>query len=202
MTTRRRLTPVRLLLLAGLAATALTGCSADRLGAAAVVDGEAISTETLQEATAERLEGGPAEDQRGAQLEVLQSLIVSRVFDRLSQRLDVTVSSARVAEELRIYTERAGGRAELAAAARVAPSQLEEWARDRMLFTKIATQGQQDGLVGELTPQQERRAQQLIVRAARRMDIEVNPRYGAWDPQAGLQPLVSGGLAVDAETAS
>lgn len=200
--TTRRLTLVRLLLLAGLAATALTGCSTDRLGAAAVVDGEAIRTQTLQDAAAQRVAGGSAENQRGAALEVLQSLIVSRVFDRLSERLDVTVSSARVAEELRIYTKRAGSRAELAAAARVAPSQLEDWARDRMIFTKIATRGEQDGLVAQLTPQQEARAQQLIVRAARRMDIEVNPRYGEWDPRSGLQPLVSGGLAADAEPAS
>jgi len=41
----------------------------------------------------------------------------------------------------------------------------------------------------------DRHAIHALLKAGRSLDIEVNPRYGEWNPRRGVSPLVSGGLS-------
>ena len=179
---------------------ALAGCSVDRLGAAAVVDGEVISTEEVQQQARDYLEVVPDTDPGQVQLAVLQQMIVNRVFRKISRDSGVRVSRARVSRELNGLIESVGGRKALVRAISgqtrqvVAPSQLEDWMRSRLLFAKFAADL---GGTGGGPPSQQAldQANRQLTRYAARMDIELSPRYGRWDPRGGITPLVSGGLS-------
>jgi hypothetical protein len=71
----------------------------------------------------------------------------------------------------------------------VPQDQLEQFIRTQLLASKL----------GESDPAA---ANDAITAAAEDTDIEVNPRYGRWDPQQGLAPLVSGGLSKTVEELS
>lgn len=182
------------------AAAALTGCSADRLGAAAIVDGEPIATDELQELSREVREVVPGLDPSQVQVAVLQQLIVGRLFDRLGADLGVSVSDGEVAAELQTALAQTGGRDELVTALAsgespqvVPPSMLEQWQRDRLLYQEVAAE--LSSTAGEPDEAGFAAASQALSDAAREVDIEINPRYGEWDPQAGIAPQISGGLS-------
>ena len=186
-------------LAAGLGA-ALAGCSTDRLGSAAVVGGEPVSTEEVQRLARDYLEVVPGGDPRQVQLAVLQQTIVDRIFQEGSRDTGVRVRDGRVAARLGELIEQTGGRAELVQAISsqtqqvVAPGQLEQWMRNRLLFERLAVE-LGDRPSGPPTEQALNRANRTLTRYANRLDIEVSPRYGSWNPDSGITPLVSGGLS-------
>lgn len=185
-------------LLAALAVTVLSGCSADRLGAAAVVEGEVIRTDHLHELAREYDTVVPGQPSGRVQLSVLQQLVVDEVFDAMARDLGVTVRPGRVANELDALLTQVGGRKALVRALSsqqrqvVPPSQLERWMRDRLIFDAIARELSGGSATAE--PDFER-ANKALTEYAASMDIEISPRYGTWDPDSGIAPLVSGGLA-------
>lgn len=184
--------------LVALAAAALSGCAADRLGAAAVVEGEAISTDQVQDLTREYDAVVPGQPSGRVQLSVLQQLVVDRVFDAMARDLGVHVRAGRVSAELDALTTQVGGRKALVRALAsqqrqvVPPSQLERWMRDRLLFDAIAREI--SGTSATADPDFDKANRQLTEYAAT-MDIEINPRYGSWNPDSGIAPLVGGGLS-------
>ena len=183
-----------------LAATALSGCSADHLGAAAVVDGHRISTDELQKATRGYLAAVPDAESGEAQLRILERLILSRVIDAEANKLDVHASPARVAKERDRLLPSVGGRKglvrQLASGAQpivLAPSYVDRWFKDRVLYTRIARTLARGG--DPSSNANINRTTRALIKTGRSLDVEVNPRYGTWDARNGLTALVSGGLS-------
>lgn len=182
------------------AVAALSGCSADHLGAAAVVDGHRISTDQLQKMTRGYLAVVPDAESGDAQLRILERMILSRVIDAEAQKLGVHAPPARVAKERDRLLPSVGGRKglvkQLAAGQPptvLAPSYVDRWFKDRVLYTRIATR-----LAGSGDPtssQNINRTTRALIKTGRQLDVDVNPRYGTWNPRRGLSPLVSGGLS-------
>jgi hypothetical protein len=210
MTTRRRWTTA---LLAALAATALAGCTVERVGAAAVVDGDPISTERVQDLTQEYLDAVPGADAGQAQRAILQSLVLERVYDRAADRLDVGVSASRVAQETRqlerfvhenalcpedqTIEECLPGLLAARNTPGVAPSRVADWVRGQVLLEQVTMEindlSQGEAATEEMAQKTNRRLQRI----AAGMDIEVNPRFGRWAGDAVIVPVTSGGLASD-----
>ena len=77
------------------------------------------------------------------------------------------------------------------------PSGVERWVKDRLLFNAIAEEVG-GGPLNTADPESQQvlvEVQDQLTKAGEDLDIEVNPRYGAWSPKRGITPLVSGGLA-------
>lgn len=183
----------------------LAGCSGDRLGAAAVVDGRTITTEALQSSTRAYLDVVPGADAGDTQLAILQQDIVSDVLDTVARNRGVRVSEGRIARERDDLLERVGGRRQLVLALAQAqqpsvlsPTDVDRWVRNRLLFNAIAADicsCDPDTADDAVAQQALNRANTELRDASASMDIEVSPRYGRWDPDAGIRPLVSGGLS-------
>lgn len=183
-----------------LAGSTLAGCSADHLGAAAVVDGHRISTDELQEATRGYLAVVPDAESGEAQLRILERMILSRVIDAEAAKLGVHASPARVAKERDRLLPSVGGRKglvrELASGQQsivLAPSYVDRWFKDRVLYTRIARQLAAGG--DPTSSENITRTTRALIKTGRSLDVNVNPRYGTWNPRQGLTPLVSGGLS-------
>jgi len=200
--TLSRPTRVAALLVAALAATvALSGCGEqEKLGSAAVVDGNAISTDQLQTATNDFLKVVPGQDTANAQLRILERMILSRLIDKEAADLGVHASPGEVARardqllpsvggELGLVRQLAAGQQPLL----VPPSYVNRWFKDRVLYAKIA---KRLAVNGDPTSQQSVNATtRALIATGRSMDVEVSPRYGTWSSKRGLTPLVSGGLS-------
>lgn len=182
------------------AAAGLSGCSDQRLGSAAVVDGDTISTAELQDATQAYLKAVPGSDPGEAQLRILERMILSRVIDAAARDQGVHASAGEVAAEREDVLKSVGGRKglveQLASQQQpvvLAPSYIDRWFRDRVLYTKIA--GRFAGGGDPASTEVLTRTSDALISAGQSMDIEVNPRYGEWNPRSGLSPLISGGLS-------
>lgn len=195
-----RLTRTTAALAVALVAAGLTGCSVqERLGSAAVVDGHRITTSELQDATNGYLRLVPDADKSNAQLRILERMILSRVIDAEARTVGVHATPGEVAKERDDLLRSVGGRKglvrQLAAGQSpvvLAPSYVDRWFRDRVLYLKIA---KKLGGGAANTQQAAQRTTQQLIATGRSMDIEVNPRYGTWNPRRGVTPLVSGGLS-------
>lgn len=203
MTRRTGPKRVRRLLAAALAlaaSLALTACNPDQVGAAAVVDGSRITVSQLQDATKGFHTLAPQVDQGEAQLRILERMILSKVIDRAAHDAGVSVTDGEVAAATEQITASIGGRDQLVRALAqqqpptvLAPSYIDRWTRDRLLFTKLAAK-----LAGGAPPTSQQAgiaASNALVAAGKKMDIEVNPRYGTWNPSRGLDAEISGGLS-------
>ena len=190
---------------AALAVMSLASCRTDQVGTAAIVDGDSISVEQLQDATQGFLEAVPDGNSGNAQQAILQQMIVSKVIQNAADSAGVTVSDSEVAAQRDQVLDSVREPAEAAnvsardyvsrqlssnqTGAVVPPDDLEQFIRDQLLASKL---GENDPAAGN----------EALVAAARETDVEVNPRYGRWDPQQGLAPLVSGGLSKTVEELS
>jgi hypothetical protein len=182
------------------AAAGLSGCSDQRLGTAAVVDGQRISINELQQATRDYLHVVPAANSGDSQRAILQRLILSAVIAKAARTAGVHATAGAVARERDALVKRIGGRTSLVRALAgaqqptvLAPEFVDAWFRDRLLYTRLATK-----LAGTADPTSTaaiNRTTNALSKAARSMVIEVNPRYGHWDARTGVTPLVSGGLS-------
>jgi hypothetical protein len=154
----------------------------------------------VQQATASYLKVVPGSDSAAAQRAILQRIILSDVIDKAARTQGVHASAAQVAAERNPLLKSVGGRKGLVRALSgqqqptvLAPSYIDRWFKDRLLYTKIAKKiagGGDPTSTAVLT-----RTSNVLAAAARSMDIEVNPRYGAWDPRNGVTALVGGGLS-------
>ena len=160
-----------------LAVTSLTSCRADQVGTAAIVDGHSISVDELQDETASYLEALPSGNAGEAQHAILLQMIVSTLIQKAADSVGVTVSAGEVAAQRDqvLASVRAAARAAMVSA--------------RAYVSRQLAQSQYDPAA----------ASEAISAAAAHTDVEVNRRYGRWDPQQGLAPLVSGGLSKTAD---
>jgi hypothetical protein len=183
-----------------LASVSLAACNPDQLGAAAIVDGNVISTDTLQTSARDYLAIVPNADRTQVQQRILERMILSRVIAKVAADNQVNVSTGTVAKQrdqlFKTTKSRNGLVAALAqqqTAVIVPPGYVDQWVRDQLLFRKVVTK-----LAGSDDPSSaaaSARATSALAAAGKTMKIKINPRYGTWDPNRGVQALLSGGLA-------
>lgn len=207
MTSRRHRT-----FLAGLAlatGAALSACSPEQSGAAALVDDQRISVSQLQGATRELTdakggtptpppEGSGAESGPGAdQRMVLNRLVVGEVMDKVAEQEGVRVSDGDI-DALDARFEGSLGadrlRQELINVG-VPPEARHEFMRFQAL--RLALGGKLvPGNGPEAQSRQVQAADQRLVKGAAEVPVTVNPRYGRWIPEeARIDGSVSGGLS-------
>ncbi|MBT2452953.1 SurA N-terminal domain-containing protein [Streptomyces sp. ISL-43] len=167
-----------------LAAPLLSACSGEaRPGTAAVIGGERITTSAVQ-AQVNDVRSAQNRSEHSAELIAsvpqldrvkLSAMLQSRILDRMAEDAGLTVTTKELETERQAYDQNNGGAEAFEAAvlqkAAMAPDQIERWVRDQVLFTKLnAKYGE-----GKLA--------EPASKAAGKLGIQVNPRYGAWDPQ-------------------
>jgi hypothetical protein len=193
------------LAVATLAVAGLSGCGAqERLGSAAVIDGHQISIDELQADTRAYVKTVPGADTAEVQRALLQREILSRIISAEAREVGVHVSPAAVAKQRDDLLPSVGGRSgllrQLAAGQSpviLAPSMIDRWFKDQVLYRRIATKLAVGG-----DPQSQdsiAATTKALIDTGHDMDIRVNPRYGTWSTRNGIQPLVSGGLATAAD---
>lgn len=187
-------------LVALLAAASLTSCRSDELGAAAIIDGKVITTDQLQAATQSYLATVPAADKKQAQLRILEQMVLSRVVATAARKQNVGVTKGTVANQRqRIFSSTKGRKGLVRALATqqnpvvLPPSLVDAWVRDQLLFRKILTKLAKGG--NPQSPEAAQSGSKALIAAGKSMDIRINPRYGTWNPNRGVQAQVSGGLS-------
>lgn len=189
-----------------LAATvSLTACAPDQLGAAAIVDGTVISADTLQSSARDYLAIVPNGDRTQVQQRILEEMIFSRIITKAASKNDVHVSTGAVAKQLEVFFKQTKDRRGVVSALGaeqppvvVPPGYVDRWLRDQLLYHKMVVKlaGGGDATTAEASA----RGSSALSAAAKSMKIEVNPRYGTWNPNSGsIDALVSGGLAITAK---
>jgi hypothetical protein len=181
---------IRRNLAAPLAAAALTlalaACSSTQQpGAAALVSGQAISTNTVAAQADEIntfLGDGAVQSQAELNRQVVGAYVQEQVLNEAAQREGVTVTATQVDDLISQAAEQSGGQAEfekgLAAQRGVAPSQVPNFMRAVLqyqgLVAKLGTGDQQAGAL---------KVNELIAQVTADSGVSVNPRFGAWDVQ-------------------
>ncbi|MFE7097550.1 SurA N-terminal domain-containing protein [Streptomyces erythrochromogenes] len=172
------------------AAPLLSACSGEtRPGTAAVVGGERITTSALQaqvgavRTAQNRSEQAATLIANTPQLErtKLGKMIQLRVLERAAEDAGISVTTKEIEDARRAQEGDKGAAAleQLALQARVplAPGQIDEDLRFRLLLDKLSERYGEEKIIEPLT------------KASEALRIEVNPRYGAWDAkQVGLGP--------------
>ena len=179
---------------------ALTACTPEQFGAAAVIEGERLSVTELQETTDGLLEAGGSEGQSPgeAQRVTLSRFIVSEVIEAAAASEGVTVTRGQIDAQRRQIEEALGGADQLApqlAAQGVAPGHVEQFLRDVTLSDALGralVPGEDQAVV----QQRSLALNDLLLETAAELDVSVNPRYGVWVPEQGtVEGQISGGLA-------
>ena len=191
--------------LALVATLGLAGCGDSRLGAAAVVNGNVTTVDELQQDTRDYLKIVPGADAGAAQVAILQRIVITEVLEEVARQNDVHVRPGHIAAERDNLFERFNGRRGLVRTLAnsqdqptvLPPDDVEDWVKDRLLFNAIAEKIG-GGPLNTAEPESQQvleEVQNQLSEAGDSLDIEINPRYGEWDPTSGITPLVSGGLS-------
>ena len=196
--------------LAVVLAGGLAGCSAARqAGAAALVAGDRVTIERLQELSAEVERAGAAVDPQTreplsmgeVQRRTLAKLITSRILADAADREGIEVTQGDVDRRYDEFVQLAGGeeavRQGLAMARNVPPSYARQYVRDLITSERLARRlvpGRDDD--PEVAARRQEALSRVLVGTGGRLRVTVNPRYGTWQPDSGaIVALVSGGLS-------
>ncbi|MEU2155713.1 SurA N-terminal domain-containing protein [Streptomyces sp. NPDC019396] len=187
---RRRRTALALSAALVAAGPLLAACGGEaHPGAAAVVGGERIEVSTLQSQVEEaraaqekapdsaQLVGNTGQLSRAK----LHGLIFGRVLDKAAADAGVTVSRKEIQDALAAAEQQSGGAKQLAGMLLqqrgLAPDQIDQAVREDVQLTKLsAAMGADLG-----TPQGQQKVGAALTEASKKLDIDVNPRYGSWD---------------------
>ncbi|MFE7537135.1 SurA N-terminal domain-containing protein [Streptomyces rhizosphaericola] len=189
---RRRRTALAVSAAVLLAAPLLAACGNEaHPGAAAVVGGERIEVSAVQAQAADvraAQESSPEAAQlvnKSGQLNraKLHGLIFGRILDKAAEDAGVTVTRKEIQEARTASRAQAGGEEQLRAMMLqqrwVAPDQIDNDMRQEVLLPKLAK-----ALGADLgTPAGQQAVGEALTKASKALDIDVNPRFGAWDDQ-------------------
>ncbi|WP_145500756.1 SurA N-terminal domain-containing protein [Streptomyces sp. CFMR 7] len=189
---RRRRTALAVSAATLLAAPLLAACGNEaHPGAAAVVGGERIEVSAVQAQAADvraAQESSPEAAQlvnKSGQLNraKLHGLIFGRILDKAAEDAGVTVTRKEIQEARTASRAQAGGEEQLRAMMLqqrwVAPEQIDNDMRQEVLLPKLAK-----ALGADLgTPAGQQVVGEALTKASKALDIDVNPRFGAWDDQ-------------------
>ncbi len=171
-----------------LAALALTACSANPSGAASVVGSTSISDRDVASAVDEvrtqlsEVRGGPAFDDGAATAAVLQNMTRHLILDEAAGREGIVVTQGQVDTFLdtivsgQFKGDRAALEQQLASQSTIPASQIDQAARDNLVFTALVT---------KLAPGGDQTAQAKAVNdymtaLDKELDVRVAPRFGTW----------------------
>ncbi|MEU1199567.1 SurA N-terminal domain-containing protein [Streptomyces sp. NPDC005813] len=193
---RRRRTALVLSAAIVAAAPLLTACGGDaHPGAAAVVGGQRITVAQLESRVNEVRDAQRAATQDDAQYEqavaktgsltrdTLHSMVLDRVLDRAAKNAGVTVTR-KDAQQMRTALEQQAGGAKALETAwlqqyGVAPQRLEDSLRTEIEAQKLAS-----ALGADMNTAEGKAAfWKAMSAASKQLDVDLNPRYGAWDVQ-------------------
>ncbi|MET9429952.1 MULTISPECIES: SurA N-terminal domain-containing protein [unclassified Streptomyces] len=183
---RRALSVSAALLVAG---PLLTACGSEaHPGAAAVIDGQRIEVAALQAQVRDVRSAQEASPQAAELIkatgdlnrEKLNGMIFDRVVEKVAADHGITASRKELQETRRSAARQTGGEEQLAAMLLqqqgVAPDEIDDVVRRNVLMNKIA-----EKLGATNTPEGQQKLTEVFAAASKALDIEVNPRYGAWD---------------------
>ena len=184
-----------------LATVSLAACAPDQLGSAAVIDGTTISADSLQSSARAYLAIVPNGDRAQVQQHILEEMIYSKIIAKAAKKNDVHVSIGAVQKQLEVFFKQTKDRRGVVSALGgqqppviVPPGYVDQWLRDQLLYHKLVVKLAGGG--DATTVEASARGSKALSSAAESMKIEVNPRYGTWNPKTGsINALVSGGLA-------
>ena len=189
------------------AALLLSGCS--QVGAAATIGETKITQEVVQGSIdailAERgkIDISQMELQTGADLNLsqLRFQVLTVLIREVGKDFKVEASKAEIDTRREGILEQVGGEAGLPKAlvgAGIAPQNLDLYLEAVIISGKIsdaivATGVTQEALVAEIS--------RIVAAKAAKLKVEINPRYGKWDPiNADVLPVDSAGDAVKSTT--
>lgn len=192
-----------LALLAVVSVLGLSGCgkvdSAATLGDITIsqASAQAIVDEVLAERA--KVDTSQMQLQSGSALNrsQLRFTIVTTLFDEIAKELKLSITSTELTQAESELITQSGGQEALAqnlVAAEIAPKNFDRYIRAIVTSNKI-----QDALLASGVAQEEvsARISQLVNAKAAQLKVEVNPRYGTWDPTTGdIVATDSAGLAV------
>ena len=192
-----------LALLAVVSVLGLSGCgkvdSAATLGDITIsqASAQAIVDEVLAERA--KVDTSQMQLQSGSALNrsQLRFTIVTTLFDEIAKELKLSITSTELTQAESELITQSGGQEALAqnlVAAEIAPKNFDRYIRAIVTSNKI-----QDALLASGVSQEEvsGRISQLVNAKAAQLKVEVNPRYGTWDPTTGdIVATDSAGLAV------
>jgi hypothetical protein len=172
------------------AAPLLTACGSEaHPGAAAVVGGERI-TMTQVQSQVKAVRDAQSESDRSAELiknteqltrGTVGTLVFQRVLERAADDAGVTVSRRDVQRARQEAERNTGGPEQLEAMMlqqrAVAPGEIDQAVRAQLLVQGLA---QKLG-VNLQTPQGQQEMTRALAEASEKLDVTVNPRFGAWD---------------------
>ncbi|MHC3451580.1 SurA N-terminal domain-containing protein [Streptomyces prasinus] len=198
---RRRRTALLLTAALTAAAPLLTACGNDaHPGAAAVVGGQRITVSQLENRVEEIREAQQAavpDEARyqqavartgGLTRDTLHSMVLDRVLERAARDAGVTVTPKEIQGMRSGLEEQAGGAEELESAwlqqYGVPPERIDDNFRLQLQAQKLAQR------LGTDTSRPE--FWQALSEASKKLDVDLNPRYGTWDDEKSSR--------VDAET--
>ena len=192
-----------LALLAVVSVLGLSGCgkvdSAATLGDITIsqASAQAIVDEVLAERA--KVDTSQMQLQSGSALNrsQLRFTIVTTLFDEIAKELKLSITSTELTQAESELIAQSGGQEALAqnlVAAEIAPKNFDRYIRAIVTSNKI-----QEALLASGVAQEEvsARISQLVNAKAAQLKVEVNPRYGTWDPTTGdIVATDSAGLAV------
>ncbi len=184
----------------------LTGCS--NVDSALTFGDTKITTTDLLANVDTILEERAKVDTSQMQLETGETLIRNQLqfqlliagFNTLAEELEIEITNSEIASQRADILEQVGGEELLPQAlvsASIAPLDLEPYLRAILINEKIAQALIQTGVAES---EVQARVQELFIAKLNSLNIEVNPRYGKWDPATGQ--IVAAVVASDAVTPS
>jgi len=185
----------------------LAGCS--QVGAAATIGDTKITQATVQTSIDSIMAARVGVDTSQMQLETGEALnrgqlrfhVLTTLLKTVGEQLKLTVTKAEIDTRRAAIVEQVGGEAELPKAlvgAGIAPQNFDLYLEAVIVSGKIsdaivATGVTQEALGGEIT--------KIVAAKAAQLKVDVNPRYGKWDPvNADVVAVDSAGDAVKSTT--
>ena len=170
-----------------LAALLLTSCSS--MNSAITVGDKEFSINDLQKPVDEILEARKSFDTSQVQLasgvelgrNQAQFAIISVLLDQIASDMKINFTNADIATRRTDIVAQVGGEAELPkalASSNLAASNLEPYIKVRLIIDKLTSDLVELGVSPEQASEE---VSKLIVATAKKLGVEVNPKYGTWN---------------------
>jgi hypothetical protein len=169
----------------------LTGCS--QTNEAATIGGFKISQTELQSSIFAVMAERAKVDSSQMQLESGEELnrgqlrfkILMHTFDEIAKELKIDVTSSQIGAKKSSITQSVGGEAELPknlVNAAIALQDFDTYVRAIVISEQISAALSQSGVADE---EVSAKVSELLTAKAKSLGVKINPRYGAWDNEAG-----------------
>lgn len=115
----------------------------------------------------------------------LRFMIITTIFDEIAKELKLEITKTEEVTTRQSLVEQSGGEEALTqnlVSAQIAPSNFERYIRAIIITEKIADALEASGITPDAV---DLRITELVNAKAKEMEINVNPRYGTWDYDAG-----------------